>query len=213
MNGQLMFWDAVTDTDAPTTSRLIKGGLGLLDTALLSAGSGPARSLLKTESSTVARTTSRIQQELQEAINFERAAQSHVQSLGETVIQTQYAQGAVQRGFDFASFTGQGANAKLFINEVKNVAGEVAARSFSALGLGKSGVKSFEKALDATRRAVRAAGLDAATEQALLRQLQKGGSAVVRVIGSQAKGTVFDPNVLEAIGKTTKYIAGHGFNL
>ncbi len=152
-----------------------------------------------------------IQVELELATKFEQRAQVAARQLGETVIQSQVKQGAVNRGFDFLSFTGTGKNARLFINEVKNVAGKVATRSFSTFGLGKSGLKSFNQSLGFATEAINSAGLGRATTNALLNQLAPGGNAAIRLIGSQAKGTVFNPFVNDLIGQTTNFITGEGF--
>ncbi len=155
-----------------------------------------------------------IQVELELATEFEkRAAQYAANELGETVIQSQIRQGAVNKGFDFISFTGTGKNSRLFINEVKNVTGKVASSSFSVFGLGKSQLKSFDNALSLARTAIYDAGLDKRTRDALIDQLLPGGGAAIRLIGSQSKGTVFNPYVNDLIGKTTGFITGEGFHL
>lgn len=64
-----------------------------------------------------------------------------------------------------------------------------------------------------TRRAIHRTGLDRATRNALLAQLEPTGGAVIRLIGSQAKGTIFNPKVNDAIGKVTGFITGEGFKL
>ena len=153
-----------------------------------------------------------IQVELELATDFEnRAAQFAANELRETVIQSQVRQGAVNRGFDFLSFTGTGRDARLFINEVKNVTGRVASSSFSTFGLGRSGVKTFREAVGFAQAAIDNAGLDNATRLTLLNQVVPGGGAAVRLIGSQAKGTVFNPFVNDLIGQTTNFITGEGF--
>ena len=159
-----------------------------------------------------------IQNLLAESRRFEDAARAYVQSkLGETVILSQRQVGSADVGFDFLSFAGSGATARLFINEVKNETGRVGTRRFSVFNLGRTPLgrartENLNNAIDIAIEAISDANLNRATEAALLAQLQ-GKTAAIRLIGSQIKGTRFDPRIVEKIGRTTGFVAGEGFNL
>jgi hypothetical protein len=151
---------------------------------------------------------------LAEGTRLEDAARGYARdSLGETIIESQFQRGAAMRGFDFLSFTGTGSNSRLFINEVKNVTGRARGSKFTVFGLGWGGSSVFDKALDQAQRAISNAGLDKATTDALLRQLRPGGNAAIRLIGNAAKKTHFAPSVLERIRHATGFIVGEGFSL
>jgi hypothetical protein len=117
------------------------------------------------------------------------------------------------RGFDFLSYTGTGSNARLFINEVKNVTVRVRGSKFTVFGLGWGGGPVFTEAVLNAQTAILNHGLDKATTEALLRQLSPGGNAAIRLIGNSAKKTYFAPSVLERIGHATGFIVGEGFSL
>ena len=160
-----------------------------------------------------------VQELLEQSRRFERVARGYVRNeLNETVIRTQQRVGAADRGFDFISFSGTGANAKLFINEVKFVTGRARSRKFSVFNVGKTAggkdrTGNFDTALGIARDAIIDLDLDRITRDALLRQLRPNGSAVIRLIGSTDKATHFDPKIIERIGKATGFVAGEGFNL
>lgn len=122
--------------------------------------------------------------------------------LGETVIESQFRQGAAQRGFDFVSFTGKGRNAQLIINEAKNFKGGVPTVKFTTFGLGKSGIRTFRKALKVAEQRILKSGLDSQTERTLIRQLRRGG-ARIRLIGG--KRTRFTEGQVELIEQVTGF--------
>ncbi len=137
-------------------------------------------------------------------------AQEMAQQNGETVIQSQYMQGNVKRGFDFLSFKGWGSTARLFINEVKNYSSAVPLGKFTTFGFGPSGMATYDQAMRVAESAIMEAGLDRDTTLALLSQLRNGGAAI-RLIGGPE--TQFSANVLEQIGQQTGFITGQGFTL
>jgi hypothetical protein len=116
------------------------------------------------------------------------------------VIETQYLQGAVPKGFDFLSFKGAGESAQLFINEAKAVAGSVRAEKFTTFGLGASGKRTLDAALRVARDRIENAGLDVLTRQTLLGQLESG-AARIRLIGG--RGTQFSREVIGALEEAT----------
>jgi hypothetical protein len=134
---------------------------------------------------------------------------------GETVIESQYKLGIEGLGFDFLSFTGRGKNVKLFINEVKDFSGKVPQTKFTMFGMGERGSRAFDDAMAAARKAIANTSLDSATKEALLDQLNSKGAAgaKIRLIGSEAKGTIFDPDINDLIGETTERIVGERFLL
>lgn len=79
-------------------------------------------------------------------------------------------------------------------------------RRFTSFGLGKSGVKTFDEALEAAEAGISNANLDRLTQRTLLGQL-RSRQANIRLIGNELKGTVFDPKIKLRIQETT------GFNV
>ncbi|MEA2572468.1 MAG: hypothetical protein QOI24_4469 [Acidobacteriota bacterium] len=140
----------------------------------------------------------------------EALAKSIASEGGESIIESQFQRGAASRGFDFLSFTGEGASARLLINEVKREAGRVGSRRFTTFGLGRSGERTFREAIAVAQQRIATANLDFATRSALLAQL-RGGTARIRLIGG--RNTIFDAGVLTRIGQRTGFITGHGFSL
>jgi hypothetical protein len=111
---------------------------------------------------------------------LEMKAMHHSQSLGQSVIESQYMVGASPRGFDFLSFSGKGKDAKLYINEVKNWRGDVPANAFTALGT--KNPAQLQKSLEAAENAIKnAKNLDPETKTALLAQLYKRGASGPRI--------------------------------
>jgi hypothetical protein len=110
------------------------------------------------------------------------------------------------------SFSGTGRNAKLFINEVKNVTGRVRGSKFTVFGLGWGGGGVFDDAIVQSRKAIATAGLDKTTRKVLLDQLENK-TATIRLIGNSAKGTSFASSVIERVRYATKFISIEGFNL
>jgi hypothetical protein len=131
---------------------------------------------------------------------LETTGKAAVTSAGETVIESQYLQGAVQKGFDFLSFKGAGEGAQLLLNEAKAVSGAVPAQKFTTFGLGASGQRTFESAMRVARARIENAGLDVLTREALLGQLETGG-ARIRLIGG--RGTQFTREAITSIEEAT----------
>jgi hypothetical protein len=133
-------------------------------------------------------------------ILFEANARNVFEEAGETVIRSQRVQGAVDRGFDFLTVEGKGAEAKLFINEAKGVNGEVVAGDFSPFGLGKNaangGQNTLDKSIEFATEAIRNAEIDDVTKRALLQQL-RDKTASVRIIGRDT--TVVSQEVMDQI--------------
>ena len=137
---------------------------------------------------------------------FEQLAMALRRKAGETVIDSQVVKGAAKTGFDFLSVSGQGRNAKLVINEVKNVTGKVPTRNFTTFGLGDvSRAKStVGNAVEQARKAIKnAPNIDSTTKDALLDQLRRGRFEV-RVIGNKAKGTSVNKDVRRQIATNLK---------
>jgi RHS repeat-associated protein len=120
---------------------------------------------------------------------FEESARQVVVDRGETVIETQRRRGALQEGFDFASFTGEGADAQLYLNESKGYVGTIEPRKFSSFGLGKQRAvgpqDTLSRSLQLAEDAIRNANFDDVTKQTLLNQL-RDRQAIVRIIGRQS---------------------------
>ncbi|MDP9191460.1 MAG: Ig-like domain-containing protein [Acidobacteriota bacterium] len=152
----------------------------------------------------------RTQANLSRGNAMETLARQGARDAGETIIETQFRRGAATRGFDFLSFSGEGANARLFINEVKHEGGRVGSRRFTSFGLGRSGMQTFDDAFRVAQQRIARAGFDRATQEALLGQL-RSRTARIRLIGGQR--TVFDPLINQAIGARTGFITGQGFML
>jgi hypothetical protein len=138
---------------------------------------------------------------------FEPIAKQTLEGRGETVINSQRPRGPhINEGFDSLSYTGTGKDAKLFINDAKNVVGEVTVEDFRSFGLsGKTG-KGYHPPPDTLARSKRIAQeaiesqvKDRATREALLDQLNGvgGAKATVRIIAP--KGT---PPISEATAQT-----------
>jgi hypothetical protein len=116
--------------------------------------------------------------------------------------------GLTDRGFDVASWK-QGPNGpQLIITEVKNYKGKVPASAFTAIGYGKQGADAVNLARLRQNMAVVAQSIqnevsDPGIRQALLDQLD-GTSATqpfLRLVGSQAKGTVFNQALIDTIAR------------
>src|SRR5262249_1496878 len=106
-----------------------------------------------------------------------------------TVINSQWMQGPIPRGFDSLSYTGTGKQAKLYINDAKDYKGAVTETDFSAFGLsgkkGRPGAKLPDTLKESMRRAEAAINeqvKDVATRDELIRQL-RAKEATVRIIG------------------------------
>jgi hypothetical protein len=146
----------------------------------------------------------RVAQNLEEGTLLEQQAKLGRQLADEVIIESQYQQGAADKGFDFLSIKGSGQNAQLFINEVKDEFGRVGSRRFTALGLGKLGLATFNQATDVAEQAIRSsANLDPQTKATVLRQLRSGG-AKIRLIGSE--NTNFAPDVIRKIERFTGFV-------
>jgi RHS repeat-associated protein len=104
---------------------------------------------------------------------------------GETILETQFRQGAVLRGIDFASFVEGPEGVQLFLKEVKGTPGLVSPGRFTSLGLGRGGRQVFEKNLGYVQRAIEAQVADEALRAALQRALP---SAEVRLVGPSGFG-------------------------
>jgi RHS repeat-associated protein len=119
---------------------------------------------------------------------FEPRARQLIADRGEVVIETQRPRGALQEGFDFASYSGEGENAQLFINEAKDYAGLVRPNKFSSFGLGRQRVVGVQDTLQRNIMLARSAIIrdvpEGATRTALLRQLDDR-QAIVRIIGGE----------------------------
>lgn len=139
---------------------------------------------------------------------FEAVAKKAAAETGETVIESQFQRGAAVRGFDFLSVQGTGADAQLFINEVKDEIGRVGSRRFTTFGLGKSGKAPFDEAFKVARDRILAdPRFDRVTRQTLLGQLENR-TAKIRLIGGAA--TRFDPDIMNRIGQATGFSVEEG---
>jgi hypothetical protein len=133
-------------------------------------------------------------------------AQRAALARGETVIQTQFTRGAAEVGFDFVSITGSGQGAQLFINEVKNVLGNVS--NVSALGLSRSGritestlARNIAVAEERILEAARLGRITDETASVVLNQLKTEG-AVVRIIGNSQ--TTMSSSTFTALYQATR---------
>jgi hypothetical protein len=128
---------------------------------------------------------------------LERKAQQAAAADGEVVIQSQERKGAVDKGFDFLSYTGTGKDAKLFINEAKAYNGNVTETAFSCFGMGRRAKPTtLNESIKLAREAIIKQVPDAATREALLAQLDNK-TATVRLFG--VGGTVVNSDVLAAV--------------
>jgi hypothetical protein len=173
----------------------------------LNAASGGAGFAFKRYFTSAGRRTAQLTKNMGKGAAGEAAAKRMYADLGEGIIETHYGN---NHGFDFASYTGKGAEARLFLNEVKSGSSRLRPSGFTTFGLGKSGEKTFRAAMLHAREAIEGAGLDQATTEALVDQLLNR-QARVRLIGGA--GTVFDPRITQRIGETTGFVTGEGFRL
>jgi hypothetical protein len=119
--------------------------------------------------------------------NLEIAAQAWAAAQGETLLQTQFRQGAVLRGIDFGSFvTTPEGGAQLFLNEASSTQGLRAPGSLTALGMGRGGQQVFQKNLFMVQEAILAQIPAGPLQRALLSELQSGGT--IRLIGPSGFG-------------------------
>jgi hypothetical protein len=100
---------------------------------------------------------------------------------GEIILETQFHQGAVLRGFDFASFT-QGPNGvRLFLAEAKSTPGNVVPSRLTSLGLGRGGAEVFRKNLGEAARRIRTQLPEGELQKAILKALTQ--NAPIRLVG------------------------------
>jgi len=114
----------------------------------------------------------------------EAAARAWAAAQGETLLRTQFRQGAVVRGIDFASFvrTPEG-GVNLFLNEVSSTQGLRAPGSFTALGMGRGGQPVFRQNLRKVQKAILTQVPPGPLQQALLSQ-----PGTVRLLGPSGFG-------------------------
>jgi RHS repeat-associated protein len=110
----------------------------------------------------------------------EAGARQFILRQGETIIETQFQEGAVLRGIDFASFVRGPQGPQLFLNEVSSTAGLRSPGTFTALGLGRGGPSIFRQNLRQVGASIRAQVADRSLRAELLRELQ---TAPVRLVG------------------------------
>lgn len=130
--------------------------------------------------------------------------------LGEVILDSKIVregvEGSFDLGVDFASVSGKGIDAQLFINEAKNVKGTLFPSDLTAFGLGKGGPAVWGRNKRVVRDAIQNLGLDDLTQATLIGQLDNN-DFVIRVIGSQRKGTELSPSaangLLDATGANT----------
>jgi len=105
---------------------------------------------------------------------------------GETILETQFQQGAVIRGIDFASFLEGPGGVQLFLNEVKGTPGLVSPSRFTSLGMGRGGQRVFLENLAEVQRAIEMQVPRGPLREALLGEAQSGGT--IRLIGPSGFG-------------------------
>jgi len=129
----------------------------------------------------------------------EAGARQLAMQRGEIILETQFQQGAVLRGIDFASFIRTPEGIQFFLNEVSSTAGLRSPRTFTALGLGRGGPPIFRQDLRQVRLAVETQIKDDALQAALREALDE--SATIRLIGPQ--GFRVSTNTTQLIQSTT----------
>jgi hypothetical protein len=115
---------------------------------------------------------------------------------------TQVIRGAAETAFEFGAYIGRGRAAQLVIPEVKDVAGAVRASSLTAMGLGRSGIATFQRNISDLVNRLRRLPIDDLTKRTLIRQAQSG-TFEVRLFGNEAKATVFPLNVRSQLRAAT----------
>ncbi len=135
---------------------------------------------------------------------LESATVKKLISDGEQVLSAKV--GKTDKGFDVASWIQTAKGPQLIITEVKNFKGNVPGSKFTAIGFGKQGadlvnLKRLQSNIAVVADSIRNDVSDPAIQQELLSQLS-GTSAtqpVLRLVGSQAKGTVFNQSLMDSI--------------
>jgi len=101
-------------------------------------------------------------------------------SLGETIVRTQFPQGAALRGFESVSAVETAQGLRVFVNEVKASPGNIVSGRFSALGLNRP--QTFFKNLEFAQAQVAAQVTTRALRDPILQALQER-SFTIRIIG------------------------------
>jgi RHS repeat-associated protein len=172
--------------DAEALSQNV-GGQGLLTLATVGAvrgvaagrgvGAGPVADLTRRSLTPQAL---RLQANVARGELGEINAQALQRSLGETIVNTQFRQGTALRGFESVSAVQTAAGLRVFVTEVKTIAGNVTPSRLSAFGLNRAA--TFEGNISFAQRAVAGQVTDLPLQRTILQALEER-TFTVRILG------------------------------
>ncbi|HNQ91286.1 MAG TPA: RHS repeat-associated core domain-containing protein, partial [Verrucomicrobiota bacterium] len=181
----------IAETGHPTAALIVDSGISLSSgfAGLGLAVEGVALRAPSTAGLGVSPQALRLQANIARGELGEINALALQRSLGETIVNTQFRQGAVLRGFESVSALEAPGGLRVFVTDVKAIAGNVAPSRLSAFGLNRAA--TFEENMAFARRAVTAQVTDPAVRNTMLVALEER-AFTVRVIGPP--GVRISPN-------------------